>query len=673
MNATMTKHPNAYHPSPRETARRLALLTLAASTIALTGAPAAGAGTYPMYQCAPGATALATGWSVYGNYTSATTVLANGCSNGGDIGDYVFTNGQAGAVTESGDNGSQTGLTVNVPGSAPNVTIQSITAQVTGSSVTGDDAFLGFSSAGQALPGTTELPYGGGDYTTSESWTLLQGARDFEAYVNCSTDLSSPTCYFADPVSVPALSNITLTLKDNTPPALTSISGALATAAADKSTVTGAQALSFSAGDTDSGVRSATLTLTPQGGAAPYTHTFDFITQCAYDSWNACPLTQTVNAFALNTSSLKDDTYTINLAATDAAGNQTSDTLGTILSHNAPANTSPPTIFVTGDVLVGAALTTQAGAWSAPAGAGTITYTYQWQQCDAQGDGCKPIAGAQNAGYTPAPSDIGHTLRVLVTATDNDGSTTAASAPTGAVPGAVNSLGAMPGPGTPNNPNTQHSPTGPDTSSGPAAGPTAQLRLGIRRTISRTFKHSAFQLTGRLLNPQGQPIADATLDVLQQAVGSSSPRVVAHAKTGSDGSFAARVPAGPSRLIDVAYPAPAGNTGYAAQARVAESVNAAVKLSITPRSTSPDGTILLTGKVQGPIPQQGTIVELLVHYRGHWEPFRTPRTDSSGNFQVAYQFQGGTGRFPFRAEIPAGQTDFPYSGGYSNVVDVAAG
>jgi hypothetical protein len=191
--------------------------------------------------------------------------------------------------------------------------------------------------------------------------------------------------------------------------------------------------------------------------------------------------------------------------------------------------------------------------------------------------------------------------------------------------------------------------------------------------ISRSFTHRSLQLSGRLLDAQGQPIGSATLDILQQTAGSSNSRVITHAKTQANGTFAVRVPAGPSRLIEVAYRAFADDASYAAQATVDESVAASVQLSITPRDTSPAGTIILTGKVQGPIPPQGTIVELLVRYRGHWEPFRAPRTDPSGNFEVPYQFEGGTGHFPFRAEIPAGQADFPYSGGYSKAVDVTTG
>jgi len=326
----------------------LVAVLLAAAACLLVAPSLASAGTYPMYQCAPGTPAVSPGWSVYGINTDASLVLSNTCSSGGAIGDSVASNEQAGAVTEKGSSGSQVGLALDVPGSAPDVTIQSITAEVIGSSVTGDDAFMGFTSAGQALPGAVEIPNGGGsNYTASDSWTLPQGARDFEAHVNCSTDGSSPTCYFADSIAVPALNDITLTLEDNTPPVIESASGPLATAAADKSTVAGSQTLSFTASDADSGVRSATLTLTPQDGETPYTHTFDFAAQCSYDSWNACPLTESVSEFVLNTATLKDDSYTVNLTVTDAAGNTASNSLGTITTAG-PPSTAAAGVLATG-------------------------------------------------------------------------------------------------------------------------------------------------------------------------------------------------------------------------------------------------------------------------------------------------------------------------------------
>jgi hypothetical protein len=59
-----------------------------------------------------------------------------------------------------------------------------------------------------------------------------------------------------------------------------------------------------------------------------------------------------------------------------------------------------------------------------------------------------------------------------------------------------------------------------------------------------------------------------------------------------------------------------------------------------------------------------------VHYRGRWEPFRDPRTDGRGRFHVVYQFQGGIGRFPFRALVFGSQGDFPFALGESRTVDV---
>ena len=227
----------------------------------------------------------------------------------------------------------------------------------------------------------------------------------------------------------------------------------------------------------------------------------------------------------------------------------------------------------------------------------------------------------------------------------------------------LGSLGALPGAGA--------SAMVAGAPNGTGASESAALRLGVRHTVSRPFARRALRLPGRLVNSHGQPIEGAMLAVLQQIAGTSGSREVAHARTGADGSFIARVPAGPSRLIEVAYRAFSGERGYAAQANVQESVGAGVQLSVSPNRTRPEGTITLSGKVSGPIPQQGTIVDLLVHYRGRWEPFRTPRTNSHGRFRVAYHFEGGVGRFPFRAEVPAGQAGFPYDSGNSQVVGVS--
>jgi hypothetical protein len=387
-----------------------------------------------------------------------------------------------------------------------------------------------------------------------------------------------------------------------------------------------------------------------------------------YITQEPCPLSEQVN-IPINTTGLTDGHHELTVNVTDAAGVTATVYDDTITTENAPQDTSAPTILTPSQVFVAGALSTNPGTWTAPAGAGAISYTYQWEDCDTQGNNCTAIADAQNASYTPAPSDVGHTLRLLLRATDNDGSAVATSPPTSTVLAATGSLGALPGPGTSNTAaNLPAMALG--TPNGITASQAAELYLGVSQRITRTFAHRALRLTGRLLDAQGHPISSAILDVSQQILGNSTAQTITHARTRPDGTFAVNVPDGPSRLIEVAYRAFSTDTDYAAQAKIEESVDAGVQLNITPHHTSFNGIITLTGTVQGPIPEQGAIIDLLVHYRGRWEPFRTPRTDAQGHFKIPYQFEGAIGRFPFRAEVPAGQAGLPFAIGDSQVVNV---
>lgn len=230
-----------------------------------------------------------------------------------------------------------------------------------------------------------------------------------------------------------------------------------------------------------------------------------------------------------------------------------------------------------------------------------------------------------------------------------------------------NSLGALPGPGASAASGLAR---GVGQPNGIAASEGARLRLGQRGRLTRSFAKRALGISGRLMTAQGQPIGGATLELLQQTASSPGLKLIGHVKRSATGTFVARVPAGPSRTIAVAYRAFSGDGAYAATARIIESVQAGIQLGISPRRTGSEGAITLTGHVLGPVPPQGVSVDLLVHYRGHWEPFRTPRTDAAGHFTVVYQFEGARGRFPFRAEVPPSQANFAFGRGFSGVVDV---
>jgi hypothetical protein len=86
-----------------------------------------------------------------------------------------------------------------------------------------------------------------------------------------------------------------------------------------------------------------------------------------------------------------------------------------------PSNTSAPKI--SGAAQVGQSLTASNGGWS---GSTPIGYSYQWQR-----EGTTNIAGATGSSYAPAAADVGHTLDVVVTASNRVGSTAATSAQTG--------------------------------------------------------------------------------------------------------------------------------------------------------------------------------------------------------------------------------------------------
>src|SRR4051794_7778125 len=90
-------------------------------------------------------------------------------------------------------------------------------------------------------------------------------------------------------------------------------------------------------------------------------------------------------------------------------------------SNATPINTAPPT--VTGTEREGATLTAGNGTWSNS----PTSFEYKWQRCTIDGTACGDIAGATEKTYKPVQGDVGHALRVEVTAVNADGRATAAS------------------------------------------------------------------------------------------------------------------------------------------------------------------------------------------------------------------------------------------------------
>jgi len=114
-------------------------------------------------------------------------------------------------------------------------------------------------------------------------------------------------------------------------------------------------------------------------------------------------------------------------SGSEAATTAASTTTTTTASVAPPTNTSRPTI--SGTAQDGALLTAGTGTWT---GAPT-SYAYEWLRCDSAGGSCAGIAGATSKQYTVSSTDVGHRLRVSVTASNAGGSGSATSDATAAV------------------------------------------------------------------------------------------------------------------------------------------------------------------------------------------------------------------------------------------------
>ena len=112
-----------------------------------------------------------------------------------------------------------------------------------------------------------------------------------------------------------------------------------------------------------------------------------------------------------------------------------------------PVNTAPPKIIrhgrhkyhylkhsASGPVRVGERLRGDRGTWESPNGS-ELGFTVQWLRCSGTDDAapCEPIADATSDRYRVRRRDAGSWLRFAVTAVNDSGQTTAASAPVGPV------------------------------------------------------------------------------------------------------------------------------------------------------------------------------------------------------------------------------------------------
>jgi RHS repeat-associated protein len=202
-----------------------------------------------------------------------------------------------------------------------------------------------------------------------------------------------------------------LTTVDNTPPT-GSLDGVPAR-------VTGEVAIDGFAHDTGSGVASWELQVAPTGSEA-------FEQACSPES---SLLSGFIYSCVLDTTALASGTYDLRAVITDNLGNvHTTPVVPTTVDNTALSLTMAPTM--SGEAVDGRALRATSGIWS---GGGTIAFSYQWQRCNSSGESCEDVEGATGSGYPVGPSDVGKTLRVVVTASNGVEATSSASSVSGLV------------------------------------------------------------------------------------------------------------------------------------------------------------------------------------------------------------------------------------------------
>jgi len=205
----------------------------------------------------------------------------------------------------------------------------------------------------------------------------------------------------------------------------------------------------------------------------------------------------------------------------------------------------------------------------------------------------------------------------------------------------------------------------------------ARLRGGHGRGDSLTVPFGApALLSGRLTRSDGAPLADRELRVVSHpSHGALTPIAVQTVRTGEQGGFETRLPAGPSRRVTVIF---SGDPGFDAARRPALElrVRSGISLRAIPTRLETGQALRLSGKVKSagaPIPRRGKLVAIqyLEQATHRWRPVLVTRTDHHGRFRAHYRFRYVSGSAAIRLRATAlAEEHWPYAPGFSAPVTV---
>jgi hypothetical protein len=187
----------------------------------------------------------------------------------------------------------------------------------------------------------------------------------------------------------------------------------------------------------------------------------------------------------------------------------------------------------------------------------------------------------------------------------------------------------------------------------------------------------ATRLRGRLADPSGHPIANASLDVAFRVLRPGSQWTAGGVvTTGADGTWTLFVPRGASREVRVSYRAFSRDELPSRELVARVDVAARVRLAVTPRRIGRRGRVRFRGMLVGGPGREGAQVALYAVDRrgGSRVPVAILRCDSRGRFRYSYRFSRTPGPTTYRfVAVADRQQGYPYAAGRSPIVPLRVG
>jgi hypothetical protein len=490
------------------------------------------------------------------------------------------------------------------------------------------------------------------------------------------------------------------------------------------SRITGSVDISYNASDAGSGLYRTSIydgaslvssqVVDSNGG-----HCADITGSRSFDRRVPCVLAGIASA-TLNTAALADGAHVLRAVLSDASGNTFQVWTGTrTIANHPPALASAPSFdapSVAAKPVPGTELVASPGAWTGP----NLNYVYAWQRCDAQGGACAQIPGASTLKYVPTSDDVGHRLRLAVTATNPADSVTSYTNPTGlvAAPSSAgdttikdppaNGTDGTDGTNGTNGTNGDHGVDGgtgsppvvggmPPLPSPPLSNTTQHIFVGRvagepagvgcpgdKATLK--FQHikgaqlklgygKAATVQAELTCTQsGKAIVGGKLEIATKT--GTHPTVASDMTTDGDGHAVLRIAKGASRSVTVGYRMFADDPIARAVSTMKVLVNARVSFKSNHKTVHNGHAVTFKGVLAGAeIPRRGVTLSMQWRDGKKWRPFAQIKTNKKGSFSYAYRFTRTrkTLHYRFRVQIDKGQLDYPFQPIASKSLTVTVG